>query len=59
MMRHERFRARLTCLWPLLLDSRLLILDLRTVWADVPKGATMVTCRLALFVVLVLFVAFY
>jgi hypothetical protein len=49
-MRLERFRARLTCLWLLLLNLRLLRSDLRTVWPDVPRGATMMTCRLSLFV---------
>jgi hypothetical protein len=47
MMRVGRFRARLTYLWLLFLDPRLLISDLRTMWHDVPRG---VTCRLALFV---------
>jgi hypothetical protein len=49
-MRLGRIRARLTFLWLLLLDPRHLRSDLRTMWPNVPRGATMVTCRLTLFV---------
>jgi len=48
-MRHGRFRARLTCLWLLLLDLRLLISDLRTVWPNVSKEITMMAGRLTSF----------
>jgi hypothetical protein len=50
MMRLGRMRARFTFLWLLLFDPRLLSSDPRIVWPNVPKGSTMVTCRLALFV---------
>jgi hypothetical protein len=41
MMRLGRFRARLTCLWLLLLDLRLLKMVLRTMGLDVPRDDTM------------------
>jgi hypothetical protein len=50
MMRLGRFRARLTCLWLLLLDPIFLRMDLRTVWLDVSRDTTMMTSRLASFV---------
>jgi hypothetical protein len=48
-MRLGRFRARLTCLWLLLLDPRLLMLDLMTVWPDVSCDTTAMAGRLSLF----------
>jgi len=48
-MRLGRFRARLTCLWLLFLDLRLLILDLMTVWPNVSCDTTMMAGRLTLF----------
>jgi hypothetical protein len=50
MMRLGRFRARLTCLWLLLLDSRFLRTDLRIVWLDMPRDTTMIASRLTLFI---------
>jgi hypothetical protein len=49
MMRLGRFRARLTYLWLLLLNSRLLMPDLMTVWPDVPCDTTVMAGRLSLF----------
>jgi hypothetical protein len=49
MMRLGRFRARLTCLWLLLLDPRLQMPDLMTVWPDVSCDTTVMTSRLSLF----------
>jgi len=40
MMRHGRFRARLTCLWLLFLDPRLLMSNLMTVWPNVSCDTT-------------------
>jgi hypothetical protein len=48
-MRLGRFRARLTCLWLLLLDPRLLMLDLMTVWPNVSCDTTVMGGRLTLF----------
>jgi hypothetical protein len=48
-MRLGRFRARLTCLWLLFLDLRLLTLDLMTVWPDVSYNTTMMVSRLTWF----------
>jgi hypothetical protein len=49
MMRLEKFRARLTCLWLLLLDLRLLMPNLMTVWPDVSCDTTVMAGRLSLF----------
>jgi len=49
MMRLGRFRARLTCLWLLLLDPRLLMPDLMRVWPDVSCDTTVMADRLSLF----------
>jgi hypothetical protein len=49
MMRLGRFRARLIYLWLLLLDLRLLMLDLMTVWPDVSYDTTTMAGRLSLF----------
>jgi hypothetical protein len=48
-MRLGRFRARLTCLWFLLLDPRFLRTDLRTMWLDVSRDTTMMAGRLTSF----------
>jgi hypothetical protein len=48
-MRQGRFRGRLTCLWLLFLDPRLLMLDLMTVWPDVSYDTTVMVGRLTLF----------
>jgi hypothetical protein len=48
-MRLGRFRARLTYLWLLLLDSRLLMPDLMTVWPDVSCDTAVMAGRLSLF----------
>jgi hypothetical protein len=49
MIRLGRFRARLTCLWLLILDPRLLMPDLMTVWADVSCDTIVMAGRLTLF----------
>jgi hypothetical protein len=48
-MRLGRFRARLTCLRLLFPNPRLLGMDLRTVWPDVPRDTTMMAGSLTLF----------
>jgi hypothetical protein len=48
-MRLGRFRARLTCLWLLLLDPRLLMPNLMTMWLDVSYETTVMAGRLYLF----------
>jgi hypothetical protein len=53
-MRVGRFRARLTCLWLLLLDSRLPMPDLMTVWLDVSSDTTLMAGRLSLFAEMIL-----
>jgi hypothetical protein len=50
MMRLGRFRARLTCLLLYFPDSRLLMLDLRTMWPDASRDTTTKTGRLTSFV---------
>jgi hypothetical protein len=54
MMRLGRSRARLTCLWLLLLDPRLLMPDLMTIWPDVSYDTTVMAGRLSLFVEMLL-----
>jgi hypothetical protein len=49
MMRHGRFRARLTYLWLLFLDPRILMPDLMTVWPNVSYNTTMMGGRLTSF----------
>jgi hypothetical protein len=49
MMRLGRFGARLTCLLLCFLDPRLLMSDLRAVWLDVSRDATMIAGRLTSF----------
>jgi hypothetical protein len=50
MMRLGKFRARLTCLWLLLLDPKLMIPDLMTVWPNnVSYDTTVMASRLTLF----------
>jgi hypothetical protein len=53
-MRLGRFRARLTCLWLFLLDSRLLMPDLMTMWPNVSCDTTMMAGRLTLFAEIIL-----
>jgi hypothetical protein len=48
-MRLGRFRARLTCLWLLLLDPRLLMPNLMIVWPYVSCDTTLMASRLSLF----------
>jgi hypothetical protein len=48
-MKLGRFRARLTCLWLLLLDPRLLMPNLMTVWPNVSCDTTVMVGRLTLF----------
>jgi hypothetical protein len=45
-MRLGRFRARLTYLWFLFLDPRLLMLDLMIVWPDVSCDTIVMVGRL-------------
>jgi hypothetical protein len=54
MMRLGRFRARLTCVWLLLLYPRLLMLDIMTMWPDVSCDTTVMASRLSLFVEMLL-----
>jgi len=49
MMRLGTFRARLTWFRLLFPDPRLLGMDLRTVWPDVPRDTTMMAGSLTLF----------
>jgi hypothetical protein len=49
MMRHGRFRARLTYLWLLFLDPMLLMPDLMTVWPYVSRDTTVMAGRLTSF----------
>jgi hypothetical protein len=53
-MRLGRFRARLTYFWLLLLDPRLLMLDLMTVWPDVSYDTTVMADMLSLFIEMLL-----
>jgi hypothetical protein len=48
-MKHGRFRARLTWLWLLFLDPRLLMLNLMTVWPNVYCDTTLMAGRLTSF----------
>jgi hypothetical protein len=49
MMRHRRFRARLTGIWLLILDLRFLMPDLMTVWPNVSCDTIVMAGRLSLF----------
>jgi hypothetical protein len=49
MMRHGRIRARLTCLWLLFLDLRLLMPDLMTLWPNVSCDTTVMAGTLTSF----------
>jgi len=49
MIRLGRFRVRLTCRCLLLLDLRLLMLDLMTVWPNVSCDTIVMAGRLSLF----------
>jgi hypothetical protein len=49
-MKLGRFRVRLSCLWLLFLDPKLLMPDLMTVWPNVSYDTTVMAGRLTLFV---------
>jgi hypothetical protein len=53
-MRLGTFRAILICLWLLLLDPRLLMPDLMTVWSNVSCDTTMMAGRLTSFAEMIL-----
>jgi len=49
MIKQGRFRARLTCLWLLFLNPRLLMPDLMTVWPNMSCDTTLIAGRLTSF----------